>query len=53
MLTYQLKKTLRQWKYKSHYFPNLTDEEHAYFEKHTGIVAISYGLFLTLISVGD
>lgn len=45
MLTCHLEKILRQWKYKSHYFPNLTAEEDAHFEKHTGNVAISYGLY--------
>lgn len=44
-LTHQLKKVLRQWKYKSHYFPNLTAEEAAHIEKHTGIIAIFVAYF--------
>ena len=29
-------KAIRQWTYKDHYFPNLTAEEKAHWERHSG-----------------
>ena len=35
-LTIELQKMLRQWNYRQHYHPNLTEEERPHWDIHAG-----------------